>query len=107
VLAIGAASIVALSAVSGMLDAVNRLPLMGNFLESVGLVYTCWFTYRYLLFGPARDELATSLRGMYKVGRPPARAWCPRVPPSPPPAPPDAPPRRHSLVSQSVTGSDL
>ena len=69
-LAIGAASIVALSAVSGMLDAVNRLPLMGNFLESVGLVYTCWFTYRYLLFGPARDELATSLRGVYQVGAP-------------------------------------
>ena len=60
------AAFVALWGTSGLLDAVNKLPLMGGFLEMVGLIFSSWFAYRYLIFGPNREELTEKVRGFYK-----------------------------------------
>ncbi len=48
---------VAIWAASGVVDAVDRLPIIGGLLEFVGLLVTGWFAYRYLIFGPDRCVL--------------------------------------------------
>ena len=52
--AIGVGALVALWATSGLVDAIDRLPIIGGLLEVVGLIVTGWFVYRYLLFEPDR-----------------------------------------------------
>ncbi|KIY96873.1 Uncharacterized protein MNEG_11089 [Monoraphidium neglectum] len=42
---------------STIVSAVNTLPLVPKLFELVGLTYTSWFAYRYLLFQETRDEL--------------------------------------------------
>jgi len=54
VVAIAFASFVAIWASSGVIDALNRLPIVGGVLEFTGIVVVSWFTYRYLIFGPDR-----------------------------------------------------
>ena len=53
--AIGLSSFVAIWAAAGLVDAVNKLPLIGGLLEGVGLVVSGWFIYRNLIFGPDRS----------------------------------------------------
>lgn len=62
VIAIGLSSFVAVWAAAGLVDAVNRLPLIGGLLEGVGLVVTSWFVYRNLIFGPDRCAIPLSVR---------------------------------------------
>merc|ERR1711904_544441 len=40
---------------------VNSLPLFPKVFKLVGLGYTAWFTYKYLLFKSSRAELATDI----------------------------------------------
>ncbi|MDY6785717.1 MAG: CAAD domain-containing protein [Cyanobacteriota bacterium] len=40
-----------------LLDAINDIPLLAPILELVGLGYTGWFVYRYLLKASDRREL--------------------------------------------------
>ena len=40
-----------------VLDAINDIPLLSPLLELVGLCYTGWFVYRYLLQASTRGEL--------------------------------------------------
>jgi hypothetical protein len=54
-------SFVAIWAAAGLVDAVNRLPLIGGLLEGVGLVVTSWFVYRNLIFGPDRSAIYPSV----------------------------------------------
>jgi hypothetical protein len=42
---------------STVVNAVGHLPLLPKVFELVGLGYTAWFTYRYLLFESSRKEL--------------------------------------------------
>lgn len=42
---------------STIVSAINILPLVPKLLELVGLGYTGWFVYRYLLFKSSREEL--------------------------------------------------
>ncbi|KAG6733695.1 hypothetical protein I3843_01G227500 [Carya illinoinensis] len=37
--------------------AVDKLPLIPSFLELIGILFSSWFIYRYLLFKPDREEL--------------------------------------------------
>ncbi|XLT09220.1 hypothetical protein HN51_055013, partial [Arachis hypogaea] len=37
--------------------AVDKLPIIPTALELIGILFTTWFTYRYLLFKPDREEL--------------------------------------------------
>ena len=57
--AIALSSFVAIWAAAGLVDAVNKLPLIGGLLEGVGLVVSGWFIYRNLIFGPDRSVPVT------------------------------------------------
>ncbi|MCU0543295.1 MAG: isoleucine--tRNA ligase [Oscillatoriaceae cyanobacterium Prado104] len=41
-----------------VLDTINRIPLLGGLLEIIGILFTMWFAFRYLLFAANREELA-------------------------------------------------
>ncbi|PSS26295.1 Protein CURVATURE THYLAKOID 1A like [Actinidia chinensis var. chinensis] len=60
----GAIVVVWLSSV--VVGAVNSVPLLPKILELVGLGYTGWFVYRYLLFKQSRKELATDIEALKK-----------------------------------------
>ncbi|XP_057454317.1 protein CURVATURE THYLAKOID 1C, chloroplastic [Lotus japonicus] len=53
----GFAGIVALWASANLITAVDQLPVLPTVLELIGILFSVWFTYRYLLFKPDREEL--------------------------------------------------
>lgn len=60
------AAIITVNITLAVLDAINGFPLLASILELVGLGYSGWFIWRYLLRKSTRDELAeqfNSLRG--------------------------------------------
>ncbi|KAK7309748.1 hypothetical protein RJT34_06723 [Clitoria ternatea] len=57
----GAGTLVALWLTSAVVGAIDSIPLFPKLLEVVGLAYTLWFSYRYLLFKKNRDELASKI----------------------------------------------
>lgn len=67
-----AAIIYAVGAVSGIwlantvVGAINAVPLLPKVFELVGLGYTAWFTYRYLLFKENREELLDDVEALKK-----------------------------------------
>ncbi|KAI4328146.1 hypothetical protein L6164_020527 [Bauhinia variegata] len=61
ILLYGGGAIAALWLTSAVVSAIDSIPLFPKFLEVVGLAYTLWFTYRYLLFKQNRDELAAKI----------------------------------------------
>jgi len=68
-IALGIAGFVALWATSGLLDSVNKLPIIGGVFEVVGLGVTGWFVYRYLGTGDDRKELKREIDSfLNKVG---------------------------------------
>ncbi|TXG62978.1 hypothetical protein EZV62_009972 [Acer yangbiense] len=66
VLLYGGGAIVAVWLSSIVVGAVNSIPLLPKILELVGLGYTGWFVYRYLLFKQSRKELATDIEAIKK-----------------------------------------
>ena len=60
VVAITLAAFVGVWALSGIVDRIDNLPIIGGLLELVGLVVTSWFVYRYLIFGPDRYALGNA-----------------------------------------------
>ncbi|OEL18569.1 Protein CURVATURE THYLAKOID 1A, chloroplastic [Dichanthelium oligosanthes] len=66
VLLYGGGAIVALWLTSVVVGAINAVPLLPKILELVGLGYTGWFVYRYLLFKESRKELATDIETLKK-----------------------------------------
>ena len=67
-----AAIIYAVGALSGVwlantvVGAINALPLLPKVFELVGLGYSAWFTYRYLLFKSNREELLDDIEALKK-----------------------------------------
>jgi len=57
----GGGAIVAVWLSSIVVGAINSVPLLPKLMELVGLGYTGWFVYRYLLFKTSRKELATDI----------------------------------------------
>ncbi|CAN6710679.1 unnamed protein product [Malus baccata var. baccata] len=51
---------------SGMISAIDRLPLVPGVLELVGIGYTGWFAYKNLVFKPDREALTQKIKGTYK-----------------------------------------
>jgi CAAD domains of cyanobacterial aminoacyl-tRNA synthetase len=47
-----------------VLNVIDGIPLLEPILELVGLVYTFWFVYRYLIFAQSRKELVDSITGI-------------------------------------------
>ncbi|PIA49171.1 hypothetical protein AQUCO_01300199v1 [Aquilegia coerulea] len=63
VLLYGGGAIVGIWLSSTLVGAINSVPLI---MELVGLGYTGWFVYRYLLFKSSRKELATDIESIKK-----------------------------------------
>ncbi|CAI9264035.1 unnamed protein product [Lactuca saligna] len=66
VIVYGGGAVVAIWISSILVGAVNSVPLLPKILELVGLGYTGWFVYRYLLFKSNRKELATDIEWIKK-----------------------------------------
>jgi hypothetical protein len=47
-----------------VLDAINDVPLLAPVFELVGMGYTAWFVYRYLLKVETRKELANEFQSL-------------------------------------------
>ncbi|KAI4369810.1 hypothetical protein MLD38_018214 [Melastoma candidum] len=59
------AAAVGLVGSSGMISAIDRLPLIPGLLEVVGIGYTGWFAYKNLIFKPDREALVLKLKQLY------------------------------------------
>nr|AAB00107.1 unknown [Arabidopsis thaliana] len=66
VLIYGGGAIVAVWVSSIVVGAINSVPLLPKVMELVGLGYTGWFVYRYLLFKSSRKELAEDIESLKK-----------------------------------------
>ncbi|CAJ1950309.1 unnamed protein product [Sphenostylis stenocarpa] len=66
VLLYGGGALVAVWLSSILVSAINSVPLLPKIMELVGLGYTGWFVYRYLLFKSSRKELATDIEVLKK-----------------------------------------
>ncbi|MCE3214676.1 Protein CURVATURE THYLAKOID 1A, chloroplastic [Datura stramonium] len=62
----GGGAIVAVWLSSIVVGAINSVPLLPKIMELVGLGYTGWFVYRYLLFKSNRKELAEDIEQLKK-----------------------------------------
>ncbi|RXH88614.1 hypothetical protein DVH24_000213 [Malus domestica] len=54
--ALGFAAVVGLWTSTNLITAIDKLPLIPSVLEFVGILFSSWFIYRYLLFKPDREE---------------------------------------------------
>jgi hypothetical protein len=55
------AAIIAVKLVLALLDAINDFPLLSPTFELIGLIYSGWFLYRYLLKASNRQELLNDI----------------------------------------------
>ena len=51
------AIIIGLKLLSGVLDTFNEIPFFESFFQLIGIIYSGWFIYRYLLNAGSRQEL--------------------------------------------------
>ncbi|PRW59626.1 CURVATURE THYLAKOID chloroplastic-like isoform B [Chlorella sorokiniana] len=66
VIVYGAGGIVVLWLAATIVGALNNIPLLPKIFELVGLGYSAWFTYRYLLFKSSREELVEDIESLKK-----------------------------------------
>lgn len=59
-------TVVALWISNTVVGAINSVPLVPKLMELVGLTYSAWFTYRYLLFKSSREELLKDIGELSK-----------------------------------------
>ena len=59
-------TIVLLRVLFAVLDAVSSIPLLSPLLELVGLAYSSWFVWRYLLQANTRQELTQQFQSYKK-----------------------------------------
>ncbi|XP_021760373.1 protein CURVATURE THYLAKOID 1A, chloroplastic-like [Chenopodium quinoa] len=62
----GGGALVAVWISSILVGAINSVPLLPKIMELVGLGYSGWFVYRYLLFKSSRKELAEDIESLKK-----------------------------------------
>lgn len=58
---LGVTALIALWASAGLIGAIDKLPFVPSLFEFVGILFTGWFIYRYLLFKPDREELVKKI----------------------------------------------
>ncbi|KAK4410550.1 Golgin candidate 5 [Sesamum angolense] len=58
---LGFAGVVGFWASINLVAAIDKLPVFPSVLELIGILYSTWFTYRYLLFKPDRQELSQAI----------------------------------------------
>ncbi|CAI8607766.1 unnamed protein product [Vicia faba] len=56
------ASVIALWSSTGLISAIDKLPLIPGVLELIGIGYSGWFTYKNLVFKPEREELIQKVK---------------------------------------------
>ena len=61
-LGVGFASVAALWASVSVITAIDKLPVLPGVFELIGILFSTWFVYRYLLFKPDRKELAEIIK---------------------------------------------
>jgi CAAD domains of cyanobacterial aminoacyl-tRNA synthetase len=66
VLGLIVAAIVTLKVVLAILDALNDIPLVAPTFELIGIGYSAWFVYRYLLKASSRQELTSEITTLKK-----------------------------------------
>ncbi|MGC9504799.1 CAAD domain-containing protein [Baaleninema sp.] len=54
-------ALVAIYLVASIVDAINDIPLLSPLFELVGIGYSGWFIFRYLLTAEARTELQSKI----------------------------------------------
>ncbi|MDT9315140.1 CAAD domain-containing protein [Limnospira sp. PMC 1306.21] len=57
---------VTLRVLVGVIDIINQIPLVKPSLEMVGIGFSGWFVYRYLLRSETREELVNKWREFKK-----------------------------------------
>ncbi|KAL3335317.1 hypothetical protein AABB24_031499 [Solanum stoloniferum] len=57
IIGLGIAAIVGFWASSNFVAAIDSVPLIPGVFEFIGILFSSWFVYRYLLFKPNRQEL--------------------------------------------------
>ncbi|KAM0948990.1 putative cyanobacterial aminoacyl-tRNA synthetase, CAAD domain, protein CURVATURE THYLAKOID 1 [Dioscorea sansibarensis] len=60
----GVGALAALWISSGIVGALDAVPLFPKIMEVVGLGFTIWFSYRYLIFKKNRDELFAKIEDL-------------------------------------------
>ena len=63
-LALLLSGVVTVKVTLAVLDAINDIPLLAPLFELVGIGYTGWFVYRYLLKVETRKELGTEFQAL-------------------------------------------
>ncbi|HEY9737803.1 MAG TPA: CAAD domain-containing protein, partial [Trichocoleus sp.] len=58
------ASIISVKLVLAVLGAINEIPLLSPTFELIGLTYSGWFVYRYLLRASNRQELVEDINSL-------------------------------------------
>ncbi|KAI5422174.1 protein CURVATURE THYLAKOID 1B, chloroplastic [Lathyrus oleraceus] len=56
------ASVIALWSSTGLISAIDKLPLIPGVLELIGIGYSGWFAYKNLVFKPEREELVQKVK---------------------------------------------
>ncbi|KAJ3678653.1 hypothetical protein LUZ60_002456 [Juncus effusus] len=62
---LGFVGIIVLWSATGMISAIDRLPVLPGVLELVGIGYTAWFVYSNLVFKPDREALLDKIKNTY------------------------------------------
>ncbi len=57
-------ALVTVKLILALLDAIDDIPLVAPTLELIGLSYTAWFIYRYLLTATNRQELSAQINSL-------------------------------------------
>ena len=60
----GAGALLALWISAAVIGAIDSLPLFPKVMEVVGVGYTVWFSYRYLVFKKNREELFAKIEDL-------------------------------------------
>ncbi|WP_366930953.1 CAAD domain-containing protein [Microcoleus sp. bin38.metabat.b11b12b14.051] len=58
------ASIVSLKVLLGVIDELNDIPLLAPTFELIGIGYSAWFIYRYLLRSSNRQQLGQEIQAL-------------------------------------------
>ncbi|TAG74032.1 MULTISPECIES: CAAD domain-containing protein [unclassified Microcoleus] len=58
------ASIVSLKVLLGIVDELNDIPLLAPTFELIGIGYSAWFIYRYLLRSSNRQQLGQEIQAL-------------------------------------------
>merc|ERR1712093_8879 len=64
VLLYGGGSLVLLWLATTIVSSIGNIPLLPKLMELVGLSYSAWFTYRYLIFKSSRQELVKDIEAL-------------------------------------------